>query len=124
MKNFRDKILISFLSESCPILCYSPYSICTLGLALHGTGFEIFGKYSKLLCLANVSFGMLRCNYIYYMITQMTDLKLSVDLLEKERDFYFAKLRDIEIICQMPELENIPVRFPLWSHFLYLMFLS
>ncbi|CAA3030215.1 microtubule-associated protein RP/EB family member 1B-like [Olea europaea var. sylvestris] len=40
---------------------------------------------------------------------EMTDLKLSVDLLEKERDFYFAKLRDVEIICQMPELENIPM---------------
>ncbi|CAI9757530.1 unnamed protein product [Fraxinus pennsylvanica] len=40
---------------------------------------------------------------------EMTDLKLSVDLLEKERDFYFAKLRDVEIICQTPELENIPL---------------
>lgn len=41
---------------------------------------------------------------------QITDLKLSVDVLEKERDFYFAKLRDIEILCQDPELENLPVR--------------
>ncbi|KAK8476922.1 hypothetical protein V6N11_058009, partial [Hibiscus sabdariffa] len=37
---------------------------------------------------------------------EITDLKLSVDLLEKERDFYFAKLRDIEILCQTPEVEN------------------
>ncbi|KAF3437762.1 hypothetical protein FNV43_RR20518 [Rhamnella rubrinervis] len=40
---------------------------------------------------------------------EITDLKLSVDLLEKERDFYFAKLRDIEILCQAPELENLPM---------------
>ncbi|OVA15910.1 Calponin homology domain [Macleaya cordata] len=40
---------------------------------------------------------------------QITELKLSVDTLEKERDFYFAKLRDIEILCQAPEIENLPV---------------
>ncbi|GAU49623.1 hypothetical protein TSUD_192620 [Trifolium subterraneum] len=40
---------------------------------------------------------------------EVTDLKFAVDRLEKERDFYFAKLRDIEIICQTPEVENIPV---------------
>ncbi|KAK9008873.1 hypothetical protein V6N11_080350 [Hibiscus sabdariffa] len=40
---------------------------------------------------------------------EITDLKLSVDLLEKERDFYFAKLRDIEILCQTPQVENHPI---------------
>ncbi|XP_058179119.1 microtubule-associated protein RP/EB family member 1A-like [Rhododendron vialii] len=40
---------------------------------------------------------------------EITDLKLSMDLLENERDFYFAKLRDIEILCQTPELENLPM---------------
>ncbi|KAG8379165.1 hypothetical protein BUALT_Bualt07G0059800 [Buddleja alternifolia] len=44
---------------------------------------------------------------IQALTNEITDLKLSVDILEKERDFYFAKLRDIEILCQTPELENL-----------------
>uniref|UniRef100_UPI0037E8B943 microtubule-associated protein RP/EB family member 3-like isoform X2 n=1 Tax=Semicossyphus pulcher TaxID=241346 RepID=UPI0037E8B943 len=37
---------------------------------------------------------------------QLLDLKLTVEGLEKERDFYFGKLRDIELICQEHESEN------------------
>ncbi|KAH1184554.1 hypothetical protein KIL84_012495 [Mauremys mutica] len=40
---------------------------------------------------------------------QLMDLKLMVDGLEKERNFYFSKLRDIELICQEHESENSPV---------------
>lgn len=36
---------------------------------------------------------------------QVTDLKVTVDGLEKERDFYFGKLREIEILVQ-EQLEN------------------
>ena len=41
---------------------------------------------------------------------QLTELKLKVDTAERERDFYFDKLRDIEILCQNPALQAIPVR--------------
>ncbi|KAF5189852.1 Microtubule-associated protein RP/EB family member 1B [Thalictrum thalictroides] len=45
---------------------------------------------------------------IQALTDKITGLTLSVEHLEKERDFYFAKLRDIEILCQNPELENLP----------------
>lgn len=35
--------------------------------------------------------------------TQLLDMKVNVEGLEKERDFYFSKLRDIEIMCQEVE---------------------
>lgn len=40
---------------------------------------------------------------------KLMELKLTVDGLEKERDFYFSKLRDIELICQEHESENNPI---------------
>ncbi|XP_067128357.1 microtubule-associated protein RP/EB family member 1-like isoform X2 [Centruroides vittatus] len=35
--------------------------------------------------------------------SQMAELKLTVEGLERERDFYYGKLRDIEVLCQEQE---------------------
>ncbi|XP_072992759.1 microtubule-associated protein RP/EB family member 1B-like isoform X1 [Typha latifolia] len=40
---------------------------------------------------------------------KIADLKLSLDNMEKERDFYFSKLRDIEILCERSELGHLPM---------------
>lgn len=46
---------------------------------------------------------------IQELTEQVTEMKLKVETAERERDFYFDKLRDIEIMCQAPELSDIPV---------------
>ncbi|KAJ7549504.1 hypothetical protein O6H91_07G056600 [Diphasiastrum complanatum] len=40
---------------------------------------------------------------------QVADLKLLCESMEDERDFYFSKLRDIEILCQSCESNDRPV---------------
>uniref|UniRef100_UPI00358E415C microtubule-associated protein RP/EB family member 3-like n=1 Tax=Myxine glutinosa TaxID=7769 RepID=UPI00358E415C len=40
---------------------------------------------------------------------QLLQMKLNVEGLERERDFYFGKLRHLEILCQEPEYEKQPL---------------
>ncbi|XP_040160666.1 microtubule-associated protein RP/EB family member 1 isoform X3 [Anopheles arabiensis] len=40
--------------------------------------------------------------------SQISDMRLNFEGLEKERDFYFSKLRDIEILCQDDEQSQSP----------------
>ena len=42
-------------------------------------------------------------------VFQIQDLNLAVDGLEKERDFYFGKLRDVEVLCQEHENDDLPI---------------
>ena len=39
---------------------------------------------------------------------EVTELKLSVENLERERDFYYSKLREVEVLCQTNEGQNVP----------------
>lgn len=43
------------------------------------------------------------------LTAQLSEMKLTVDGLEKERDFYFSKLRDIEVLCQEHDSEDLQV---------------
>ncbi|XP_067835999.1 microtubule-associated protein RP/EB family member 2 isoform X1 [Heptranchias perlo] len=46
-------------------------------------------------------------SHIAQLNEQVSSLKLALDGVEKERDFYFGKLREIELICQEHGQENI-----------------
>ncbi|KFM79906.1 Microtubule-associated protein RP/EB family member 1, partial [Stegodyphus mimosarum] len=40
------------------------------------------------------------------LTNQIAEMKVTVDGLERERDFYYGKLRDIEVLCQEQEMSE------------------
>jgi RP/EB family microtubule-associated protein len=46
---------------------------------------------------------------IQELTQSITELKMNTEAVEKERDFYFSKLRDIEILCQQHEDQNMEI---------------
>jgi len=53
--------------------------------------------------IANGGSNMVAQNQIEDLNSQILEMKLTVEGLEKERDFYFGKLRDVEVMCQENE---------------------
>lgn len=49
-------------------------------------------------------------------IVQGIEMRLKIDTLERERDFYFDKLREIEILCQNKEVASTPVSCALMKY--------
>uniref|UniRef100_A0A1L8DX82 Putative microtubule-binding protein involved in cell cycle control n=2 Tax=Nyssomyia neivai TaxID=330878 RepID=A0A1L8DX82_9DIPT len=50
--------------------------------------------------IGNHQSGPVTNQQIEDLSNQVMDMRINLEGLEKERDFYFAKLRDIEILCQ------------------------
>lgn len=43
------------------------------------------------------------------MAQQLAEMRLRVENAEKERDFYYSKLRDVELLCSTPVVADMPV---------------
>ncbi|XP_020575718.1 microtubule-associated protein RP/EB family member 1A-like isoform X2 [Phalaenopsis equestris] len=47
--------------------------------------------------------------YILELSEKIKEMKISLESMEKERDFYYEKLRYVEIVCQKPEVVHLPL---------------
>ncbi|XP_078069160.1 microtubule-associated protein RP/EB family member 3-like isoform X2 [Mustelus asterias] len=72
-------------------------------IELNQQGYNVMSKVAQ-----SRSHLLIKIKQLSQPSVNLMELKLTVDGLEKERDFYFSKLRDIELICQEHESENNP----------------
>ncbi|CAN6484631.1 unnamed protein product [Victoria cruziana] len=106
-KGMKDRKGISSVQSSNPARAHRNSKSMEAG---HFTTLGVVnGSGAKLGRTSTGSDGANAARQIHALSEQIAELKVSMDQLEKERDFYFAKLRDIEVLCQSPELENLMV---------------
>lgn len=58
----------------------------------------------RIIELKSLSFGENQIDNLQEMLQQHAS---QIAGLEKERDFYYQKLRDVEVVCQEPECESL-----------------
>ncbi|KAJ9177302.1 hypothetical protein P3X46_012536 [Hevea brasiliensis] len=104
--NSTPHLNLSKVEEACTgaVHCQLMDSVHPGIVAMHKVNFDAKNEYEMI-----QNYKVLQDVFNKLKISKITELKLSVDNLEKERDFYFAKLRDIEILCQCPEIEKSTV---------------
>lgn len=43
------------------------------------------------------------------LAAELAEARGVIDLLDKEKTFYYSKLRDIELLCQTPKISDVPI---------------
>ena len=74
-----------------------------------GTGSSAAGSKAKVGGSGAAAAGGAVSGDIKNLQAEISDMKLNMDTLEKERDFYFGKLRDIEMLLQANQSQNNPL---------------
>lgn len=44
-----------------------------------------------------------------HLAAELAEARAVIDLLDKEKTFYYCKLRDVELLCQTPKLADTPI---------------
>jgi RP/EB family microtubule-associated protein len=43
------------------------------------------------------------------LAVQLAEVRATLDMVEKEKQFYYSKLRDVELLCQTPTVNELPI---------------